>query len=145
VIAFGLWRTYSGPHASDRTKSARVAEPPFAAPSNDATVRIIRGSSHSYVDRSGRTWGPDRFFSGGSVLFRVSERISRTLDPDIYRHLRQGDFRYDIPLPPGSYELHLYFAETGLTDFISAESSGEGQRQFRVAANGRPIWTSSMS
>ncbi len=32
--------------------------------------------------------------------------------------------------------MHLHFAETGLSDFISAESSGEGQRIFRVTANG---------
>jgi hypothetical protein len=35
--------------------------------------------------------------------------------------------------------LHLHFAETGLADFISAESSGEGQRLFRVSANGKQI------
>jgi hypothetical protein len=102
-------------------------------------LRIIAGSANSFVDRSGRIWGPDRFFSGGSVIFRPSEKIVRTLDPDIYRHLRQGDFQYDIPLQPGSYELHLHFAETGLADFISAESSGEGQRLFLVSANGKPI------
>src|SRR5947208_9232678 len=39
----------------------------------------------------------------------------------------------------GVYELHLLFAETGLSDFISAESSGEGQRLFRVSANGKRI------
>jgi hypothetical protein len=70
---------------------------------------------------------------------RPSEKVLRTLDPDIYRHLRSGDFRYDIPLAPGSYELHLHFAETGLADFISAESSGEGQRLFRVSVNGNRI------
>ena len=100
---------------------------------------MVAGSTNQYVDRSGRTWGPDRFFAGGNVLVRPSERILRTLDPDIYRHLRSGDFQYDIPLDPGVYELHLYFAETGLSDFISAESSGEGQRLFRVAANGNRI------
>lgn len=36
-------------------------------------------------------------------------------------------------------QLHLHFAETGLADFISAESSGEGQRVFRVSANGKLI------
>jgi hypothetical protein len=101
--------------------------------------RMAVGAGSSYVDRSGRTWLPDRFFSGGSVIVRPSERIFRTLDPDIYRRIRTGDFRYDIPLAPGSYELHLHFAETGLSDFISAESSGEGQRLFRVSANGKPI------
>jgi len=102
---------------------------------------MMVGSSIPYVDRSGRTWDPDRFFSGGNVLVRPAERILRTLDPNIYRHLRSGDFRYDIPLQPGSYELHLHFAETGLADFISAESSGEGQRLFRVFANGKQILT----
>ncbi|HEX3878946.1 MAG TPA: malectin domain-containing carbohydrate-binding protein [Bryobacteraceae bacterium] len=102
-------------------------------------LRMIVGAVNPYMDRSGRTWWPDRFFSGGSVLVRPSERVVRTLDPDIYRHLRQGDFRYAIPLKPGSYELRLHFAETGLADFISAESSGEGQRVFHVSANGKRL------
>ena len=102
-------------------------------------LRMIAGSSNPYRDRSGRAWGPDRFFTGGNVLVRPSERVLRTLDPDIYRHLRTGDFRYDIPLAPGDYEMHLHFAETGLSDFISAESSGEGQRIFRVTANGNQL------
>src|ERR1035441_3904872 len=75
-------------------------------------LRIGVGTASPYVDRSGRTWSPDRFFSGGSVFTRPSERVLRTLDPDLYRRSRQGDFRYDIPLKPGSYELHLHFAET---------------------------------
>jgi hypothetical protein len=66
-------------------------------------------------------------------------RIFRTLDPDIYRRSREGEFQYDIPLNPGSYELRLHFAETGLADFMSLESSGEGQRLFRVAANGQTL------
>ena len=102
-------------------------------------LRIGVGTASPYVDRSGRTWSPDRFFSGGSVFTRPSERVLRTLDPDLYRRSRQGDFRYDIPLKPGSYELHLHFAETGLADSISAESSGEGQRLFQVSANGKVI------
>jgi len=116
------------------------APAPVPQPLPDAEdLRLTAGSDSPYTDRNGRTWGPDRFFSGGSVLVRSSQRILRTLDPDIFRHLRQGEFRYDIPLQPGSYELHLLFAETGLADFISAESSGEGQRLFRVTANGKSI------
>ena len=116
------------------------SEIPLAAPSSPVSaVRMIMGSTSTFIDRSGRRWGPDRFFSSGSVRVRPSERIFRTLDPDIYRHNRTGEFRYDIPLQPGSYELHLHFAETGLADFISAESSGEGQRLFRISANGNRI------
>ena len=115
-----------------------------AAPSpagGAGSVRMLAGATTPYHDRSGRTWEPDRFFSGGNVMARPAERILRTLDPNIYRHLRSGDFRYDIPLQAGAYELHLHFAETGLSDFISAESSGEGQRLFRVSVNGKQILT----
>lgn len=129
------WRWIAAQPASPAARStpAATATPP------GQDLRIAVGSTSPYVDRSGRPWGPDRFFSGGSVFTRPSERILRTLDPDLYRRSRQGDFRYDIPLPPGSYEMHLHFAEVWLADFISAESSGEGQRVFRVSANGRTL------
>ena len=141
VIAgvYFLWRTRSADPVSVVAKSPGVSGPAPSALSAGGDLRMFVGSTSLYLDRSGRTWGMDRFFSGGSVLVRSSERILRTLDPDIYRHVRLGEFRYDIPLQPGSYEMHLHFAETGLADFISAESSGEGQRVFRVSANGKPI------
>jgi hypothetical protein len=133
AISAWHWRPVSP--ASVDAKSTPISNPGSAAASSAETIRMIAGATGPYVDRGGRTWGPDRFFTGGNLLVRPSERIFRTLDPDIYRHLRSGDFRYDIPLKPGNYELHLFFAETGLADFISAESSGEGQRVFRVTAN----------
>ncbi|MGO9261851.1 MAG: malectin domain-containing carbohydrate-binding protein [Bryobacteraceae bacterium] len=132
------WRSRAVKPISVDAKSPAVAVPPSSVTGVGA-VRMMAGSASPYVDRSGRTWDPDRFSSGGNVLARPAERILRTLDPNIYRHQRSGDFRYDIPLQPGSYELHLHFAETGLGDFISAESSGEGQRLFRVFANGKQI------
>lgn len=133
---FSLWRWRAVTASSGAAKAIPSPAPTPSASPVGGDLRMIMGSANPYIDRSGRIWSPDRFFSGGSVLVRPSERILRTLDPDIYRHLRQGDFRYDIPLEPGSYELHLHFAETGLGDFISAESSGEGQRLFRVSING---------
>ena len=137
VGAFILWRTHAVKTITVDAKSPVVSVAGGAPFSSD--LRMIAGSTNPYQDRSGRTWGPDQFFTGGNVLVRPSEKILRTLDPDIYRRLRSGDFRYDIPLKPGNYELHLHFAETGLADFISAESSGEGQRVFRVSANGKRL------
>jgi hypothetical protein len=141
VIAAGFiaWRWRGAKPISVDAKSPAVVETAPKAVVGTAGLRMMAGSTSPYLDRSGRTWEPDRFFTGGNVLVRPAERVLRTLDPDIYRRLRSGDFRYDIPLQPGSYELHLHFAETGLGDFISAESSGEGQRLFRVFANGKPI------
>ena len=134
-----VWRWQAVKPTSVNAKSTPVSNAiPAGAPIAES-FRIIAGSINTYTDRSGQKWSPDRFYSGGNVIVRPSERIFRTLDPDIYRHLRSGDFRYDIPLAPGNYELHLHFAETGLGDFISAESSGEGQRLFRVYANGNRI------
>jgi Malectin domain len=140
ALATWRWRAVDDPTPVN-AKSPLASNPKPAATAVVEGLRMIAGSTAPFVDRNGRTWNPDRFFSGGNVLVRPAERISRTLDPDIYRHLRSGDFRYDIPLRPGNYELHLFFAETGLADFISAESSGEGQRLFRVFANGNPILT----
>lgn len=138
VGAVILWRTHAVKTISVDAKSPVVSVSGGVAPIS-GDLRMIAGSTNSYQDRSGRIWGPDKFFTGGNVLVRPSEKILRTLDPDIYRRLRSGDFQYDIPLKPGNYELHLHFAETGLADFISAESSGEGQRLFRIYANGKRI------
>jgi len=141
VVACGLlaWRGQVPKPTSVNAKSTPVSNAiPTGVPIAES-FRMIAGSTNPYTDRSGQKWSPDRFYSGGNVIVRPSERIFRTLDPDIYRHLRSGDFSYDIPLAPGNYELHLHFAETGLGDFISAESSGEGQRLFRVYANGNRI------
>lgn len=139
AVAAFIWRSYTAKPAAANASFASVATNlPKALPVN-GDFRMVVGSTSPHLDRSGRAWGPDRFFSGGAVAVRPSERILRTLDPDMYRHLRLGEFHYDIPLASGSYELHLHFAETGLADFISAESSGEGQHVFRVTANGKPL------
>ena len=137
--ALFAWRSQAVKPPSVIAKSTPVSNMLPTGPPITESLRMIAGSANPYTDRSGQKWAPDRFYSGGNVIVRPSARIFRTLDPDIYRHLRSGDFQYDIPLAPGNYELHLHFAETGLGDFISAESSGEGQRLFRVYANGNRI------
>ena len=139
VAALVLWRANSVKTITVDAKSPAGSAGAAGVSPLGGDLRVIAGSANTYIDRSGRTWGSDQFFTGGHVLVRPSEKVLRTLDPDIYRHLRSGDFRYDIPLASGNYELHLHFAETGLSDFISAESSGEGQRIFRVTANGKPL------
>ncbi len=138
--AFWVWGR-SGerkPGAVPGVVAASVPAVP-AGGSGPVPVRIMAGATNPYLDRNGQTWGADQYFTGGAIRSRPTERIVRTLEPDLYRRIRAGDFRYDIPLAPGSYELHLHFAETGLSDFISAESSGEGQRVFRISANGKTL------
>ena len=60
----------------------------------------------------GHLWRGDRYFSGGQAGDAPRQLIARTPDPTLYRYYRSGDFRYDIPLKPGTYELRLHFAQS---------------------------------
>lgn len=117
--------------------AAMSPEPAVGLPVGDE-LRILAGASRSYVDRAGKLWSPDRFFSGGKPVRSSAQHIWRTQDANIYRSSRQGDFRYDIPLKPGVYELRLHFAET----FYGPEEiggGGEGSRVLVAYANGKPL------
>jgi len=112
-------------------------EGPVGLPVGDE-VRILAGSTRTYVDRSGKTWNADTDFTGGAAVHSSTRVIWRTQDAEIYRNSRQGDFTYSIPLKPGTYELRLHFAETyyGPEDI---GGGGEGSRVISVTANGKPI------
>ncbi len=112
-------------------------EGPVGLPVGDE-IRILAGSTRTYVDRSGKTWLADTSFTGGAAVHSSTRMIWRTQDAEIYRNSRQGDFTYDIPLKPGTYELRLHFAETyyGPEDI---GGGGEGSRVISVTANGKPI------
>jgi hypothetical protein len=90
------------------------------------------------VDHYGNTWHGDRYFRGGSVRAVPPRPIAYTQDPALFYHLRQGNFSYDIPLPNGSYELRMYFAETIFGE-NNVAGGGETSRAFRVLANARPL------
>jgi hypothetical protein len=90
------------------------------------------------TDSSNRTWLGDRYFTGGARLSRPDRYIRGTFDQHLYRNAREGDFRYDIPLKSGTYELHLLFCEL-LYGGENADSTGEGTRRFRVSVNGRVL------
>jgi hypothetical protein len=99
-------------------------------------VHLLAGSTRKYVDHAGKLWSPDTYFSGGMPVSSSVQHIWRTQDPIIYRNSRQGDFTYDIPLRPGTYELRLHFAET-LYGPENAGGGGEGSRTMTVAINGQ--------
>ncbi len=103
-------------------------------------LRILAGAGRSYVDHAGKLWSADQYFSGGAAIKSQVQHIWRTLDPSFYRTSRQGDFRYDLPLKKGVYELRLHFAET----YYGPEnvgSGGEGSRTINASANGKPLLT----
>jgi hypothetical protein len=124
---------------------ARVAKPegpdlPLVPAGEGTDVRILAGSSTAkYVDRFGSGWLGDRFFNEGAVFSTPpGYRIAGTRDPAIFQSRREGTFKYDIPLKPGTYELHLYFAET-LFGEGNIAGGGETYRIFSILANGKTL------
>jgi hypothetical protein len=117
--------------------SQPVAEPPVGLPVGEE-VHILAGSSRKYVDHAGKLWDPDTYFAGGNAVQSSIQHIWRTQDPIIYRTSRQGDFSYNIPLKPGTYDLRLHFAETQYGP-ENAGGGGEGSRTMSVTANGETL------
>ncbi len=76
-------------------------------------LRATVGSDRaSYVDRAGVTWESDAFCSGGSSFSVAGHTIQGTEDSQLFSAGRRGIFHCDYPVPPGTYEVHLLFAET---------------------------------
>jgi hypothetical protein len=119
------------------TAAVAPAEAQFGPPIGEE-VRLLAGANRSFVDHAGKLWSADMWSTGGFAVKSPVQHIWRTLDPDFYRTSRQGDFRYDIPLKKGIYELRLHFAET-IFGPESTGTGGEGSRLMSVRANGTPI------
>jgi Malectin domain len=106
----------------------------------EGELRFLAGSRGGpFHDRQGRAWQADRYYDGGVSLIVPPGRAYDALpDPAFVHSFRQGTFRYDIPLVPGTYELRLYFIETQFGD----GNPGGGPvnaRTFRINLNGKPL------
>ena len=124
------WLVAAGQGSAARRGAAPVPAAPLIANGDEAVIRIAAGDRHGdYSDKLGRVWSSDRFFRGGAIFRRGPVAIQRTLDPELFWSGREGQFVYNIPLSPGTYELHLYFAETG----------AESQRSVSMAINSLPV------
>ena len=130
VIAFGVWvRIHSSSLLSDETWKGSYAVPV----AND--YRFLAGYHGApFQDRQGRIWQPDAYYTGGqSHNTPAGQFFEAVPDPAFLRSFREGAFRYDIPVREGTYEVHLYFAETQYRDTNS--SGAETGRLFRVFLN----------
>jgi hypothetical protein len=139
LIAVVAYLVVRGPRSEpQRTRDAPAPQSPMIGLPVGDEIRILAGSTRSYVDRAGKQWSPDVYCSGGSPVRTPIHNIWRTQDPTIFRTSRAGDFRYDIPLKSGIYEVHLYFAETTYGP-ENDNLGGEGSRLRKVTANGSPL------
>jgi hypothetical protein len=134
-LALFLAHSRAKPHLTAALVGQEAAEPNVGLPVGDE-VHLLAGATRRYVDHAGKLWDRDAFFDGGTAVQSSVQHIWRTPDPIIYRSSRQGDFTYNIPLKPGTYELRLHFAE----NFYGPENAGgggEGSRMMTVSANGQ--------
>jgi hypothetical protein len=116
--------------------------PAVVAPttSSVAPIRILAGSTRPYMDRAGRLWRADSYFTGGAAQPGPTDFLGRPPDPSLYRSMRYGDFSYAIPAPPGVYELRLHFAEPNYRSGTGVGSEGgENERHFTVTLNGATL------
>ena len=110
------------------------------APMPGGEIRIATGArTTAYIDVAGRAWLTDRFFTGGTTFHRFGSQIQRTPDPDLFQNGREGQFGYAVPLGPGMYEVHLYFAETGVASdtlrTVNIAINGEAPLTFDAASD----------
>jgi hypothetical protein len=147
LIIAAVWITYAV--VKHRPEERPVAQPDTArgqadiadgqfGPPGGEEVRILAGATRSLVDHAGKLWNADAGFTGGAAVKSAVQHVARTLDPGFYRTSRQGQFRYDIPLKGGVYEMRLHFAETMYTPDTTG-AGGEGSRLMTVKANGQVL------
>jgi hypothetical protein len=100
--------------------SNREGLPPVLASISGQALRATAGDGRArYVDRSGDTWETDRFCSGGNSFSASGHTIQGTEDAQLFLAGRHGAFQCRYPVGPGTYEVHLLFAETsGLLENI---------------------------
>jgi len=129
-----LWKA-----SAAKASRASLALPPTIVAAQSPAVRILVGWKNGvYTDHFGRVWQADRYFQDGTVFESAGHTVGGTRDQRLFTSRREGAFTYDIPLPPGSYELRLYFAENVYGE-NNVAGGGETSRIFRVSANSVPI------
>jgi len=139
IVVFAVW----GFRRADTSAAGSLVagRQPNALPSSvepPHEVRILAGyTKDRYVDRAGRVWNPDNYYSGGRLARRKGS-VTGTEDPDLFASERYGRFDYSIPVASGKYAVTLHFSETYFGTPNSG-SGGVGSRVFDVYCNGVPL------
>jgi Malectin domain len=139
AVAIGAMILFWPRQTNDSTPGSPVRAEVWKGSSIDPVAsefRMLAGyRGQPFIDRQGHKWEPDSYFNGGhSLPISPSRLIEGLPDPSLLHGFREGDFRYDIPLRAGTYELHLFFAETSLGK--GNPSEGDEVRSFDVKING---------
>jgi hypothetical protein len=104
---------YRGSRATTRQSQGVVGASLVATGISGPTLRAMAGENRvQYIDHAGATWESDRFCTGGDSFYVAGHIIQGTEDSQLFSAGRRGNFHCAYPVPPGTYEVHLMFAET---------------------------------
>jgi hypothetical protein len=138
VAAIGFVFYDRSPESKSSAHQSTAAKPPAPAPASVASgqpseLHILAGYRGSEViDNSGVRWTPDRYFVRGGEWSKDSGFIRGTSRPFLFANWRVGEFGYEIPVVPGTYEMRLFF--------VSPLRAGDDKLTgFNVALNGKPL------
>jgi hypothetical protein len=130
VLSVFFWKKWDGRIARESPPTTQATVTPNY-PSGKILRAIVGNTSASYTDGGGSKWESDHFCSGGTTFSVTGHTIQGTEDPALFSSGRRGVFHCSYPVQPGTYEVHLLFAETsGLQ---------ENSRNVGFSINGGPL------
>jgi hypothetical protein len=133
VVAWILRHPAPLAETAARTSPTTTTAKAAATPDQLTELHVMSGYGGSEViDNSGVRWTPDRYFVGGGQWSRDSGFVRGTSRPFLFANWRTGEFGYDMPMAPGSYELRLFF--------VSPLRVGDEKLSgFNISLNGKPL------
>jgi hypothetical protein len=116
------------------TASAAAATSSAGATPHHSELHIMAGYfGGEVIDNSGTRWTSDRYYSRGGVWSRESGFVRATSRQFLFKTYRTGEFSYDIPLAPGSYELRLFS--------VAGQPGEDKVATFAISLNGSQLMT----
>lgn len=119
---------------------------------NTGGIRIAAGHTGTpFVDEWGQRWAADRYYQGGVVQPGPLHFFPPVTNEGLFRSIRESvsdssiapqserAFQYNIPAPPGVYELRLYFADPLRQPDVDQREDAQNERHFEIELNRHPL------
>ncbi|MCZ6596655.1 MAG: malectin domain-containing carbohydrate-binding protein [Planctomycetota bacterium] len=91
---------------------------------------LVNAGGGAYLDSLGQDWAPD-YGAAGGVVFFTPDVVAGTPDSLLYQEQRVAAEAYALPIPSGTYDVTLHFAE--------AVFGSPGKRVFDVLVEGELV------
>jgi len=122
---------------------------PVALAPSAGEIRVAAGYAGApYIDVWGRRWEADRYYQGGLPRLGPGHFFPPVADTGLFKTMREAisaddtvprQFRYDIPVRAGVYELRLYFADPLRRPDVDQKEDAQNSRHFQMNLNGRAL------